>query len=526
MDQVSRRVFLLAAAGLGAGAPAPTARRASVSVRLTPRAPATGPIAVAFGVPLPAGLVHDARRVRVLDGRGRELAAAVEPLEPWRTDGRDGSLRAVGIRLRADLTTTAPLQLRIELNGTTRATTRSTAPIPIEETLVDPDGLQGPRVRAVLPAHWLCAAGVAGPQAIARSDGAYAGYERFVDRSFPGSLAALDSGIYHHWLFDRTTCWYTQYVRTGDPRFLDAAGHAAHFMRAHTVMDGPDAGYFTLKGVDVKYVYPRGMHLHYLLTGDDRALEAGRTMARFCLTHWDPVYRPDRYVEPPLGTDPEAGRQFWSPRHQAYGLLGVLHGWEMTGDRVYWDKTRDYIDALEAHQRQPPDGRPADGSFRQNWALYDPNETRLEGATSAWMTAILLDALFHAWLVTSDARIPEMIVRWCDFLDRRGFVPDGSRVYYVIDCLGDRGVDEAPAAQEQGMERHSTELAMAFAMGLHFTRDRAQAARFRRRFDRLFATALTIDANRPARAYNWAFQASSRIVYFMQAADSRARQLE
>ena len=76
------------------------------------------------------------------------------------------------------------------------------------------------------------------------------------------------------------------------------------------------------------------------------------------------------------------------------------------------------------------------------------------------------------------------------------------------------------------MERHSTELALAFAMGLYFTRDRAQTARFRRRFDRLFATALTIDANRPVRAYNWAFQASSRIVYFMQAVNTRARQLK
>ena len=160
--------------------------------------------------------VHDPRRVRVLDARDRELAAAVRPLELWRTDGRDGSLRAVGIRLRADLTTTTSQQLRIELNGTPRATTRSTAPIPIEETLVDPDGLQGARVQAVLPARWLCAAGVAGPQAIARSDGAYAGYEGFVDRSFPESLATLDSDVYHHWLFDRPTCWYTQYVRTGD----------------------------------------------------------------------------------------------------------------------------------------------------------------------------------------------------------------------------------------------------------------------------------------------------------------------
>jgi hypothetical protein len=58
---------------------------------------------------------------------------------------------------------------------------------------------------------------------------------------------------------------------------------------------------------------------------------------------------------------------------------------------------------------------------------------------------------------------------------------------------------------------------MTFAMGYYFATDPALAGRFRRRFDRVLATALTIDANRPERAYNWAFQASSRLVWFMSA---------
>jgi hypothetical protein len=66
------------------------------------------------------------------------------------------------------------------------------------------------------------------------------------------------------------------------------------------------------------------------------------------------------------------------------------------------------------------------------------------------------------------------------------------------------------------MERHSTELAYSFAMGHFFSRDPGQRARFKRRFDRLFAAALAIDANRPARCYNWAFQASSQITYLLK----------
>jgi hypothetical protein len=522
---VTRRTFLAATAAavtsIGATGIA-AARATTVRVRLAPAEGVSGPTPVMFGVPLPPDLLRDASRVAVLDDRGRPLPAWIASLEQWRppgstagrTGGRDGSIRSLGVRLRVDPVDHRALQIRL---GEAGHPAPDGAPPDAEDALLAPDGLRGPRVFTLLPAAWLCASGVAGPQVPADPHGRFAGYDAFVERSFPGSLAYLDSSVYHHWLFDRPTCWYTQYARTGGRRFLEAAFHGAHFMRAHMATDPPDAGYFTLKGPDVKYVYPRAMHLHYLLTGDPRAREAGVTMARYCLIHWDPVYRPERYIQPPLGTDPEAGRAFWSPRHEAYGLLGVLHGWELTGEGVYWDRIREYVDALDAHQRQPPDGRPADGSFRQHWALYDPNESLLPGATSAWMTAILMDALFHAWLVTSDARIPPMIVRWCEFLDRKGFVADGSRAYYVIDCFGDASVDEAPDAQVQGMERHSTELAMTFAMGHYFATDPALARRFRRRFDRLLATALTIDANRPERAYNWAFQASSRLAWFMTA---------
>ncbi len=139
------------------------------------------------------------------------------------------------------------------------------------------------------------------------------------------------------------------------------------------------------------------------------------------------------------------------------------------------------------------------------------------------MTAILLGALFEYWILTADDRVPPMVVKCCEFLDRRGFVADGSKVYYIVDCLGDRHLGDDQSPEEQGIERHSTELAYSFAMGIYFSRDASQRTRFRRRFDRLFQRAMTIEVNRPVRAYNWAFQASSQLVYFMQEADREDR---
>lgn len=514
---MNRRSFLAGALALAGAGRRSAAAAIEVPVTLSPTRSGLREEFVNVAVPFARGQVDDPLRIRVFDERRREIAAVVQTIEHWRTPPGDRlpprpSIRALRIRFGLDFAAGAR-HVTVATGERRRSDAARATPVAEPEDAGDPEP---PRVSVRLPSDWLCASGVVGPQLPASASGALEGYDRLVERSFEGSLQYIDSQVYHHWLFDRTSTYYCQYVRTGDDKFLDAARRAAHFMQRHTLMEGPDAGTFVLKGPDVKYVYPRAMHIHYLLTGDGRALAAAKAMARYCLTHWNPAYRPEAYQQPPLGVDPEKDRPFWSTRHEAYGLLGVVHGWELTGDGIYWRRTLEYIDALASHQDHPPDGRPADGSWRQNWALYDPNETTLAGGASAWMTAILLSALFHAWLVTSDARIPGMVTRWCDFLDRRGFTPDGSRVHYVIDCFGSNHLDEAPGEQEQGMERHSTELAYSFAMGHFFSRDPGQRARFKRRFDRLFAAALAIDANRPARCYNWAFQASSQITYLLK----------
>ncbi|HEY7292347.1 MAG TPA: hypothetical protein VH583_21090 [Vicinamibacterales bacterium] len=518
--RVNRRSFLMGVAGLPFAFREPIVQGRSTPLTLESRVGAARRELVNVGVPFAPGLVSDPNRIRIETDRGKVVPVSVRVLERWR--GRPGapaqneSIRAAQLQFHFDFVSELPAGVTLIVSDRTSRVSKDV--MPVHGTLLAADGLEGPRVAARLSPEWLCASEVAGLQTPAGRSGQLSGYDRFVERSFPGSLRYIDSSVYHHWLFDRTSTYYTQFVRTGERRYQDAAYHCANFVRLHTDVTTKQAGTFTLKGPDVKYVYPRAMHTHYLLTGDDRALEAGKLMARFCLERWDPRYRPDQYVQPRLGVDPEKDRKFWSTRHEAYGLLGVLHGWEMTGDEVYWRRIVEYLDALAAHQTQPPDGRPADGSWRQNWALYDPNETLLAGGASPWMTAILLSALFHAWRVTGDDRIPGMVTRWCDFLDRKGFIADGSRAHYVVDCFGENHLDEAPGPQGQGMERHSTELACSFAMGHFFSKDAAQRSRFTKRFDRLFAIAQTIDANTPERCYNWAFQASSHLVYFMNQA--------
>ena len=489
-------------------------RPREVDVTLEGRARNLGKELVSFGLPLPPGFLSDPQRVRVVTETGEEISAAVRSLEPWRIGGREGSIRSLLIQFTWDFGQKRMQRIKIVFHQPRLQ--KDSNFVPVAETLLDKEGLEGPRVLALLPARWLCDSLIVGPQTPTSESGKYVSYDQFVERNFPGSLAYLNSQVYSEWLFDRTTVYYKMYVRSGDRKFLEAAYHAAHFVRLHTKTDGPDAGTFTLKGPDLKYVYPRAMHIHYLLTGDERMREAGKIMAQYCVKNQNPVYRPEAITPSPLGVDPERGRSFWTLRHQGYGLLGILHGWELTGDRVYWTKAQECVDAYYKHQQQPPDGRPADGSLRQDWALYDPSEATFKGATSAWMMALLLDPLFHYWILTDDRRVPEMVIRWCDFLDRQGMAPDGTKAYYVINCFAGTDSKEPAGAFGPDMEMHNAEMAYTFALGTFFSNDPGRLAVYRRRFDRLLPLAVVLDVNHPARAFNWAFQFSSQLVYFMQ----------
>ena len=477
------------------------------------RADNLGSELVSFGLPLPPDSLSDPRRVRVISETGQEMIAAVRSLEPWRIGGKEGSIRSLLIQFTSDFRRQRTQRIKILFNQLRENNDHSF--VPVSETLLDKEGLEGPRVLAILPACWLCDSLIVGPQTPTVESGAYKSYDQFVEKSFPGSLAYLNSQVYSEWLFDRTTCYYKMYVRSGERKFLEAAYHTAHFVRLHTKPDGPDAGFFTLKGPDLKYVYPRAMHIHYLLTGDERMREVGKTMARYCINNQHPVYRPEKITPSPVGVDPERGRNFWTLRHQGYGLLGILHGWELTGELAYWTRARECVDAYYRHQRQPPDRRPADGSLRQDWALYDPSEATFKGATSAWMMALLLDPLFYYWTLTGDRRVPEMVIKWCDFLDRQGMVPDGTKAYYVINCFARTDPKESPGELGPDMEMHNAEMAYMFALGMFFTGDRRKQAIYRKRFERLLRLAVGLDVNRPARAFNWAFQFSSQLVYFM-----------
>ena len=168
-------------------------REPGIEVTLTGRAANLGRGLVSFGLPLPPNFLSDQRNVRVLDASGQELSAAVRSLEPWRIGGREGSIRSLLIQFHSDFSRQRIQRIKIVFQPRKK---NETSFVPAAATLLDNEGLNGPRVLAVLPARWLCDSLVVGPQTPASESGPYAAYDKFVEKNFPGSLAYLDSQKY------------------------------------------------------------------------------------------------------------------------------------------------------------------------------------------------------------------------------------------------------------------------------------------------------------------------------------------
>src|SRR6185295_2634251 len=177
--------------------PPPPSPSSSIDVILTPAAGVTGAQRVNFAVPLPRGRLFDATRIRVLAG-GVELSAGRRTLALH----PDGSLRSVQIQVDTAVAAGTVLQVRI---GETPMKS-ALALVDVATTLVTADGTLGPRVWARLPASWLSASGVAGPQITeAQTTGMAATAWRNVCDYQNHAIGAFLSvaGTKDAWLYDR-----------------------------------------------------------------------------------------------------------------------------------------------------------------------------------------------------------------------------------------------------------------------------------------------------------------------------------
>ncbi|MGH8156950.1 MAG: hypothetical protein ACREPQ_02415 [Rhodanobacter sp.] len=473
-------------------------------------------VLVSVGIPFAPGVLRDIRMLRILDAHGAEVPAAVQTTLKWHF--KDGSVRAVRVQFHANLDTTEST-FYFALG---KPRTLDLAGWPYAQGLVAGEqGIAVPTVVATLTPEWLCQSLIAGPQQPAAPDEPYANY---VSTQFKWAreLPVKDSTA---WLFDRPTTLYKAYIRTGRFDYLQAAILSYHFYMKYIRRDGlpmsPScAGGWTYGGkpCDAKYVYIEPILLALALTGDDSAHDAQVVDNMATLwAHGGWSGEPGPYT---------SASQYFTERLTGLGLLETVSAYELTGEARDLARIKERLDWLYAHQQNNPDGLGNDGSWRNSWNLHENDSWHPENdvrGTSPWMTENIIDGLWHAWLVTGDKRIPQMITGFGRYLERYGWIspsllvtphdwrdpcsgPDGLIAWYWSSAhTTTKALEAIQDSEGWYSDTHDVELALPIATAYYFEHDPKQSAALKRRFDELapsYATACAA-SSKTLRRFNW-----------------------
>ncbi|WP_233171844.1 hypothetical protein [Dyella sp. ASV21] len=487
------------------------------------------PALVTMGIPFAPDTLKDPQLLRILDEKGNEVPSVAKTVLHWYA--KDNSIRAVRVQFRAPLTSDEEtFYFAID-----KPRQQEIAGWPYDTGLVEGEkGLRVPAALATLTPEWLTASLIAGPQAVAAPNEAYANYVA-TQFKWAGRLPADDSTAF---LFDRSSTLFKAYIRTGRLDYLQAADLSYRFYMKYIKRDGmPEspgcAGGWTYndKPCDVKYVYIEPILLSLALTGDDVTYDSA--MVEKMATLWDNGgwnNRPGPYTKP---------QQYFTERLAGLGLLATVSAYELTGDKRWLAKVNDRVGWLYEHQRNNPDGLGDDGSWRNSWNIHENDDwnpaSDVRGA-SPWMTENIIDGLWHAWLVTGDKRIPGMIAGFGRYLEQYGWISrdllvnphdwrnpcsgaDGQIAWYwssskaKIDAL--RKIQESEGWYS---DAHDVELALPVAAAYYFETDPKQSAALKERFEKLSSSYSPAcgKLDDTKRRFNWNNRGSGVVQWLMR----------
>ncbi|HKY41306.1 MAG TPA: hypothetical protein VJN18_35480 [Polyangiaceae bacterium] len=482
-------------AGASSGG-APMTLPTSVLVHLIPQQGISGAQRVNFAVPLAPGQLSDATRLQVLSG-GTMLPAFSRSLARY----RDGSSRSVQIQI--DLAEATEQDIEVRLGESPTAAPLSA--VPVEQTLVDPNGEQGPKVWALLPAAWLSGSGFAGPLVpeSAVADQPSAAWASLCDYAANDVEAFLASGYETDravWLFDRGTALYRGYARRGDLSPLRSAYIETSIYRNRITGTGSAArnGIGDDAADDVKYNYSQNLALHYLLSGDDRFRESAEDIALGMAELWtDPGYA--------------GGDDFWTERHAGFGLLAYDWAMIVSDDRAaeFRSLADDAVNAYVELQTTYPAGYADENARCFAHTASAHGEGGAYFGCSPWMSAILADALAQYALESDAARaeqVRDALIKLGRIIAQRGIQADG-RPYYFM------GVGTAENMPEE-YDEHYGESAYLIGMSWHFS-GRNEAA-LRGAADQLLAR-MASDGSAPhVRSFNWQCRSAVAGPWYLQ----------
>ena len=358
------------------------------------------------GIPFAPGQLKSIDEFIFYDLQGNEIPIAAKILAKW---PQDHSIRSVLVQF------SYPIKDLFEYAVFKWGVKRQTKDLQI----IEPNW-QIPEGYIVMPAEWLCNSQVAGEH-VPLGKGGNGQYDQNILTYWPqlkGKEKVGNLRIDGYYSTPHTL--YQIYVRSGDLQyFLDARQELLHYRQNETQLEGPHRGASYVATNVGRYTYIEAMRDDYLLTGDPRTLEVAGYMAEFLKKNSPPD---KAYLK--KGED-----RFWTERHFASPMLGVLTYYEMTLDQTYLNIAQEYMDNLYRTQLEWP----TRGGFIHNLHSHDPSEGARpdEYGGSPFMTGLLLEAIINYHKITGSKKAEDSIFRALDWLINEGLDKNGTAFKYM-----------------------------------------------------------------------------------------------
>jgi len=248
-------------------------------------------------------------------------------------------------------------------------------------------------------------------------------------------------GYYHNNQYDWQLACFLYFLRTGmESAFIDGEASTWHSMDIDTIhhhrnpllFEGQHDGRsdHTALPVDPHMLYCQGILAYYHLTGHRRALEIACGIARNAV----------RQLR-------EGGMVFNNARTAGWSLLCVAAVHEETRDRELGKALEEYFDRLERWQDK-------DGAFARRVASGHNGYWR---GSNAFMSGILLSALYRAYEATGSERARRLFLQGVDHLVERMTLPHG----IIASTEGPPGENSFCTATSYSMHGQTQALAWA-----------------------------------------------------------------
>ena len=388
---------------------------AQIDITLEPQPGVVGMQRINFALPLPDGAeTQDPPELGVLIG-GEEQPLALRGLSRWPS----GAWRSVQIQLDIDV---AEAALTVDLAGAPSAALDLD---PVQDTLVVPDGTEGPRVWTLIDPAWLSASRVFGPLDLeSNSNDPWATLCDYDDWGLDAFLAAQASADV--WLYDRPTALYRGHARQGDLETLRAAYiETAIYFAGMTGMGDQVQIPVPAKQDDLKYHYTQGLAFHYLMTGDDRFRERAEDVGERLASMWpSPGYA--------------GGDDFWTERHAGFALLGYVWAEIVSDDQS--DEFATLADEAATAYAELIANDPSGGSAPPLGERCFTHSADAHGegfgtwGCSPWMSAILAEGI-DVWARERDGAVDldagDMLISLGRSIALHGLDVDGKPTYWM-----------------------------------------------------------------------------------------------